>query len=139
MATYQTLKDLAQLRLREAEALFAAGLYDGCAYLAGYVVELALKARICKLLDVDVYPDSGNLSRAYAVHDLDQLLLLAGLRKSLDPGNKALFNNWSTAAPWKPERRYASPGIVQKHDAEDILNAIRDIGNGVLTWIMTHW
>lgn len=102
MATYQSLKDLALLRLREAEALFDAGLYDGCVYLAGYVVELALKARICKLLDVDEYPDTGKLSKVYAVHDLDQLLLLAGLRKTLDPGNQPLFDNWSTAAPWSP-------------------------------------
>jgi HEPN domain-containing protein len=42
MATYQQLKDLALLRLREAEALFEAGLYDGAKYLSGYAVELAL-------------------------------------------------------------------------------------------------
>lgn len=46
MATREELQQLARLRLREAEALFAAGLYDGCVYLCGYVVELALKARM---------------------------------------------------------------------------------------------
>jgi len=56
---------LAALRLCEAEALFAAGLYDGSAYLCGYVVELALKARICRLLDVNKYPDSGKFRQAY--------------------------------------------------------------------------
>ena len=137
--TYQELKDLAQLRLLEAETLFAADLYDGCAYLAGYVVELALKARICKLLDIVDYPDSGKLAKVYAVHDLDQLLLLAGLRKVLDPTNKILFDNWSTAVPWRPERRYEAAGQVTRQDAEDILNAIRDGSHGVLTWIKTHW
>lgn len=53
MVTRQQLKDLALLRLKEAEALFAAGLFDGCAYLCGYVVELALKARICATLGVN--------------------------------------------------------------------------------------
>ncbi len=139
MATRQQLKDLALLRLREAEALFAAALYDGAKYLSGYVVELALKARICRLLDADEYPEKGDLKRVYAVHDLDQLLFLAGLRKAVDPSNKPLFDNWSTAALWKPERRYDAPGSVTRQDAEDILNAIRDSSHGVLTWIKTLW
>jgi HEPN domain-containing protein len=139
MATYQELKDLALLRLKEAEALFSSNFYDGCAYLAGYSVELALKARICRLLGISEYPSSGKLAKVYAVHDLDQLLLLAGLRKVVDPSNKQLFDNWSTAALWTPERRYDAPGKVAQQDAEDILNAIRDTPNGVLTWIMTLW
>jgi hypothetical protein len=44
MTTRQQLPDLAYLRLQEAEVLFAADLYDGCVYLCGYVIELALKA-----------------------------------------------------------------------------------------------
>jgi hypothetical protein len=28
------LQELARVRLREAEALFSAGMYDGCAYLS---------------------------------------------------------------------------------------------------------
>ena len=64
MATRQELKDLAELRLQEAEALFAAGLFDGAAYLAGYVVEFALKARICRVLDSIDYPDRGELRSA---------------------------------------------------------------------------
>jgi hypothetical protein len=50
------LQDLAKLRLREAEALYVAGFYDGSVYLAGYAVELGLKARICRLLHVADYP-----------------------------------------------------------------------------------
>jgi len=139
MSTYQQLRDLADLRLREAETLFAAELYEGAKYLSGYVVELALKARICRLLDLDEYPEKGELRRVYAVHDLDQLLLLAGLRKTVGPSNQPLFNNWSTAALWKPERRYDAAGSATRQDPEDILNAIRDGADGVLTWIKTVW
>jgi HEPN domain-containing protein len=57
--TRSELKALAELRLEEAEALFEAGCYNGAVYLAGYVVELALKARICRLLDSQEYPDTG--------------------------------------------------------------------------------
>jgi HEPN domain-containing protein len=139
MATPQQLKDLTLVRLDEAEALFAAGLYDGAKYLAGYAVELALKARICRLLDVDEYPDTGALKRVYAVHDLDQLLLLAGLQKAVGLVEQPFFNNWSTAILWNPESRYDPAGTVTRHDAEATLNAIRDTTNGVLTWIKTIW
>jgi hypothetical protein len=139
MATKQELRDLANLRLREAEALYDAGFYDGAAYLCGYVVELALKARICKLLGVTDYPDTGDYKRVYAVHDFTQLLFLSGLRTKLDPGNVPLFTNWSTAIPWKPERRYSPVGTFSQQDAQDILDAIRDRNNGLLRWIKRYW
>ncbi len=49
MPTRNELKELAKLRLAEAEKLCDAGYYDGAAYLCGYAVEFALKARICRL------------------------------------------------------------------------------------------
>jgi len=39
---------LAKLRLREAEHLYNSGMYDGCVYLSGYVVEFALKAAFAR-------------------------------------------------------------------------------------------
>src|SRR5262245_29246144 len=139
MATKQELMDLANLRLREAEVLFNADLYDGAAYLCGYVVELALKARICRLLGVNEYPDSGKYKQAFAVHDFDQLLFLSGLRHKLDPGNQAVFTNWSIAVPWTPERRYSPRGTFSQQDAKEILDAIRDKNHGVLRWIKKYW
>lgn len=41
-------QDLATVRIREAESLLAAGLFDGAYYLAGLAVECALKACIAK-------------------------------------------------------------------------------------------
>jgi HEPN domain-containing protein len=74
MATRKQLQELAQLRLQEAEALLAAGLYDGCAYMCGYVVELALKARICATLNVAEYPDNRKgLRDAFRTHVFDDL------------------------------------------------------------------
>lgn len=76
MPTREELRDLARLRLREAEKLFEAELYDGCVYLCGYVVEFALKACICATLSISAYPDS----RPFLTHDFEELKLLAGLR-----------------------------------------------------------
>jgi len=139
MPTSDELKELARLRLKEAETLFTAGLYDGAVYLCGYVVEFALKARICRLLGVSEYPSSGKFKPVYAVHDFNQLLLLSGLQSKLDPSNVDLFTNWSTATPWTPERRYSPRGTFSRADALQILEAVRDDPNGVLRWIMRFW
>ena len=139
MPTQDELKALASLRLQEAETLYNAGQYNGSVYLAGYAVELALKARICKVLGLSEYPDQGKLKPVYAVHDLDQLLLLAGLKPELDSNNPILFHNWSTAVPWYPLWRYAATGTYSQQDAIDMLDAIRDETNGVLQWIMKYW
>jgi len=139
MPTRDEFKELAKLRLQEAETLFQAGLYDGAAYLCGYVIEFALKARICKLLGVDEYPASGTLKSAYAVHNFDQLLLLAGLKNKLDPANVELYTNWSIATPWTPEMRYTPKGTISRDTVEEILDAVRDKPNGVLPWIRKYW
>jgi len=139
MPTRNELKELAKLRLEEAETLFDAGLYDGAVYLSGYVIEFALKARICKLLDISEYPSSGKLKSAYAVHDFDQLLLLSGLKEKINLAPVELYANWSITIPWSPEMRYKPKGSVSKDEAEQILNAIRDKPNGVLRWIMKYW
>jgi HEPN domain-containing protein len=132
------LQILARLRLREAEALYNAGLYDGSVYLAGYAVELALKARICRLLGVTEYPL--NVGQSFKVHDLEQLRVLAGLSAEIDIAkNKGLFDNWSKAITWDPEERYGVPGTYNQASAKVILDSIRAKPNGVLTWLSKRW
>ena len=98
MPTRRDLQKLAKLRLREAEHLERKGLYDGCVYLCGYVVEFALKARICRVLGLSSYPDEKEVGRVFKTHNFDVLKLLAGLEEETTLAkNKALFNNWSTA------------------------------------------
>jgi HEPN domain-containing protein len=52
------LKKLAQERLKDAEALLAAARYDAAAYTCGYVLEMALKACVCRRLREREYPES---------------------------------------------------------------------------------
>ncbi|SRR5712692_2592020 len=141
MATREELKALAQLRLTEAEALFHAGLYDGCVYLCGYVVELALKATVCRVLGVDDYPEkrSGRIGEAFKTHDFDDLRLLAGLQNEAALNAGPVFENWSTATKWKPEFRYAPVGKYDREDAELTLEAVRGKPNGVFTWLQQRW
>lgn len=139
MATQQQLRRLARLRLHEAETLFDAGCYDGCAYLCGYVVEIALKARICATLGLSDYPDKGSRLRdALRTHEFDDLKLLAGMDQAFT-ANPALLANWSLASKWKPERRYEPEGTYDKHKALEILDAVRSDPNGVLKCISSNW
>jgi HEPN domain-containing protein len=136
MATREELRQLAGLRLHEAEALFAAGLYDGCVYLCGYVVELALKARICAVLGIDEYPDR---RQHFRTHDFDELKLLAGLEREITMVNPTLLENWSIATDWKPEWRYQPEGTYDQAYAGKVLEAIKAEPDGVLFCISRRW
>lgn len=139
MATRRELQKLSCLRLEEAEALFAADCYDGCAYLCGYVVELALKAAICATLGIEKYPEKGSrLREALKTHDFDDLKLLAGLDMAFT-ANSILFANWSAASKWRPERRYEPPGTYNRAAAKEILDAVSSYPGGVLACISQRW
>src|SRR5947209_2028228 len=67
----------------EAKALFKSRHYDGAAYLCGYAVEIALKARVCRHLKWNGFPENKGESRwsqALKTHDLDALLELSGVQ-----------------------------------------------------------
>ena len=140
MPTKSDLKKLAKVRLEEAEHLYRKKLYDGCVYLCGYVIEFALKARICRILKLDDYPEKGEVGRIFKTHDFDVLKLLAGLQDEITiTKNKQLFDNWSIATKWKPEQRYSPAGTYNASNAKDILSSIKDKQSGVLTWLSKRW
>jgi HEPN domain len=140
MATRKELQALAQLRLQEAEALYRDGLFDGCAYLCGYAVEVALKARICSMLGVADYPERGSrLREAMKSHVLEDLGLLAGMAYEFTPGRPTLLANWSIVTEWRPEWRYDPKGSYDQAAAEKLLDAVRSVPDGVLTCISARW
>ena len=97
--TRDELKKLSELRLQEAEVLFSQGMYDGCAYLSGYAVELALKAVVCNNMKIVRYPTAKQHKGAFAIHDFDGLLFLAGLSSQMTvaSADEAVLANWSLA------------------------------------------
>ena len=138
MPTRGELQKISKTRLKEVKVLYRNQLYDGAKYLSGYVVETALKARICKILDAD-YPESGDVSRSFMTHKLDQLVKLAGLQKALDRADINFKTNWSIVTSWSEVNRYKAIGTSSREDVEDILNALEDRNDGVLTWIKRRW
>lgn len=132
------LQALAQTRLREAKVLLANGEYSGAYYLAGYVVECALKACIAKRTKRHDFPD-WKLARESWIHDLQQLIGPAGLKSSLAAELKAdqvFSRNWANVIRWKAEIRYE---LTAEREAVDLIKAISDRRHGVLRWLKRHW
>ena len=135
------LKKLSLIRLKEVKTLYENNLYDGASYLAGYVIELALKARICKVLGTD-YLERGNVSRSYLTHNLIDLITLSGLSKKFTDeisDNRDFKINWALIQSWNEAFRYLPVGTRNKNEIEDLINAIEDPENGIFTWIKKRW
>lgn len=135
--TYTELKELSETRIKEAEVLLNEGYYDGANYLMGYVIELALKARICKLLNIETYPESKDY-QSFKVHKLDILLTLAGLRKEFEAEklNENFFDIcWSEITEWSEVYRYKPIGTFNHADCGFKYDCIKFIFN----WIKTKW
>jgi HEPN domain-containing protein len=148
MLTAQHLRDLADTRLKEATSLLEVGLFDGAVYLAGYALEYLLKARICDLLDIeDLFDDDfaePSVARLFKTHDIQKLLLLAGLQKKLDTAiieDALLAKHWAVLTDgngqfiWNEQLRYAITGSTTQKDAEEFVNAISH-SQGLQSWIL---
>jgi hypothetical protein len=137
--TKADFQELAGDRLVEAKALLDLGKWDGAYYLAGYAVELALKACIIKMLmETDAFPNRKFSDDCY-IHDVKRLLELAkleGPRRTAMDANPVLARNWEQAKDWSEQKRYHRIG---KHESEGLYTAIADGQHGVFTWIKSQW
>lgn len=124
MISAQTLRAIAAARLEDARQLLAAGRFDGAAYLCGYAVELALKARICDTLGwSDGFPETSREFQAYQslkTHSLEVLLTFTGQQHNVKTNYLA---EWSAVANWDPESRYKPIGAVAEADAQLMINS----------------
>ena len=127
MLSRSELRKLARARLKDAEVLFVRYMHDGAAYLCGYVVELALKARICATLHWTEYPATGGEFKGLGTlktHDLDILLRLSG-RNEMIKGQH--LPDWSACAQWNPESRYKPIGTVTRSAASDMIPSAAEL------------
>lgn len=141
MPSREELQKISRTRFEEVKILHKNDLFDGAKYLSGYVVETALKARICKILEID-YPDSGEISKSFLTHKFDILVKLGGLQQNLDEElnkNITFKTNWSLATSWNESFRYQSIGSFSKTDIEDLIKALDDETDGILNWIEKRW
>ncbi len=132
-------QELAELRLRESKALLAAGFPEGAYYLAGYVIECALKACIAKRTREHDFPEKKLVNDSHT-HNLKDLLRVAELNIELDtamqivPSMKA---NWTIILNWSESSRYEKS--ISGQEAAELLHAIDHPSGGLLQWIQLHW
>lgn len=138
MHTKADLEKLAQMRIEDSILLLKANRPSSAYYLAGYSVELALKACISKLIQSNVIPDKALIDATYS-HKLDNLLSISGLRPQFQQDTKAdaeFATNWAIASKWSVESRY---DLWDPMSAATLLNAIADPTHGVFQWVKKHW
>lgn len=105
---------------------------NGAYYLAGYAVELALKACIIKMLmSTDEFPgkDLGKDCYTHLIETLVKTARLTNLLHEARAANSLLNTNWAIVKDWTEQSRYQQ--IDQVH-AESLLTAIADTKEGVL-------
>lgn len=132
------LKSLSTSKLEDALLLFDNGRWANAYYLAGYSVELALKACAAIQFVAEAIPDR-KLVQDLHTHDLPRLISLVGLHPELkqrQDEDVEFAQNWGLAAEWTPESRYEAN---DKSSANYLIHAIADQAHGVLPWIRTFW
>lgn len=128
---------LTRVRLRDARVLLASGNNEGAYYLAGLAIECALKAAIARKTQRYDFPPKPPIVSGMYVHDLNKLLVAAGLDSALDAAlanNPALKTNWALVKDWSVESRYVVGGL----NGVELYRAVAG-RNGVLGWLRQHW
>jgi len=129
------LEAAATERLQDAEMLFAGGRFASAIAMGVYSLEIHLKVRICKKLNLIGLP------KAFEIHELESLLVLSGLRAARDSAPHALRFNWEQIADQSlrtNEMRYLSPSKWNQSDALTFLQQLRDPPDGVLPWLLAQ-
>jgi hypothetical protein len=128
----------AERKLDDAEILFRNGGYSNSYYLAGFAVEIGLKACVARHQLPETIP-SEEVLKNFLVHDYNKLVGLAGLMRALrehqDASNE-FAANWGLVSQWHPSCRY---GETDVYTAQVMLDAVGNPVDGVLSWIKTHW
>ena len=132
------LQAYAQAKLNDAVILLQNERYSNAYYLAGYAVELGLKACIARQINAQTIPDKAFIKNILN-HEFPGLVGLAGLatelkdQKDKDPVFAA---NWAIASEWSPDARYETSDVTS---AQTMITAIAHPDSGVLQWIKIHW
>lgn len=138
MVTKKDLQTLAETRLGDAQLLLQAGRYSAAYYLAGYAVELGIKARIAGVFQADMIPERSFVNAVYS-HKLDELVGLAGIKRQLQDDMRSdpvLSAAWGIASKWNETSRYE---MWDQFAAASMLQAVGDENHGVLQWLKKHW
>jgi hypothetical protein len=133
------LQELTQMRLEEANLLLGNNHFSGAYYLAGYVIECALKACVAKQTREHDFPPPPDQIHDIYTHELHRLAESAGLDEALAEetrSNVEFAASWAVAERWDVQSRYE---IKTEQQARELWIAISDEESGVLPWLQERW
>jgi hypothetical protein len=109
-------------------------------YIAGYSVEIALKACIMKLVEETgvIFTDRKFVEKCWT-HNIGDLVVQSGLtaiRGIHIAGDPKLGSYWLIVETWSETSRYETKS---EFEARSLIEAITDPQNGVFQWIRQHW
>jgi HEPN domain-containing protein len=128
------LVELAEAKLEDAKLLLSAGRATNAYYLAGYAVELMLKAILSCRFRENTLPDRVLINQLYS-HDLDRLTRLALLDVAFQQHGKSDADfrlRWDIVLEWTEESRY---GDYSADAAAALIEAIENPEHGILPWL----
>jgi HEPN domain-containing protein len=150
MKNSDEIKQLAYERLSEAQILCDNAKYDGAFYLAGYSIELMLKAKVCEhwgipnLFDEAYQAHSiSEVRKAIKTHDIAVLLIFSGLKVKFETAkgvNKVLMQTHarlfatSGRCLWSEQVRYHPIGSQNAEDVQRLMILLQH-EEGLLKWI----
>lgn len=123
-------------RLRDADALLAAGRYASTIAMGLYALEISLKVAICVRLDLDELPE------LLKTHDAEILLVYSGLKQRIrQAADGRILQNWALVTANNLQQvndlRYL-PDNQNEGEARAVLELLRSSRDGVITWIRTQ-
>jgi hypothetical protein len=148
MVSTAVLTYLIGQKKKDAKVLLKNGRHAAAVYLMGYVLEYALKRKICStLMFTHGFPESGaelhtyitalNANPAIVVnpvtftdireirnHDLNKLLVYSGAELRVKSN---FFSDWSNVASWNPENRYVRQHFSKVKAAQFIRSANKTV------------
>ena len=154
MKSAAEIKELSHLRLAEATILCGQEKYDGAFYLAGYSIELMLKAKICEHFGIDnlfdkegcKIPDISDLRKVVETHNINLLLILSGLEEKfreariLNTKIRSAYSFFSASTgkktDWHEQVRYLPKGSKTAQEVKEFIDLLHDEA-GMLKWIET--
>jgi hypothetical protein len=132
------LQAIAQAKFDDAVILSRQLRFSNAYYLAGYAVEIGLKACIARVIFAETLPDRGLINSAYS-HQLKELVGVAGLTQQLrtaEDRDPRFAASWALVNEWTPDVRYK---MVDDVTAQTMIQAVGEVDYGVLPWIKLYW
>jgi hypothetical protein len=129
------LRQLAEDRILDAQALIAGGRWAYGYYVAGYAVECGLKACILERMGLTgwIFKEKVKIDDCLK-HDYKQLIVIAGMEDLLNNNLKGsaaagdeFVANWDVAKKWTVTSRYEAKAEAE---AKELLAAITDEPTG---------